>query len=82
MKQNPNDAIAARLRVARAARGMQARDLARRIGISTPRMSRLERAHQLPRDEEIDKIADVLGVSPTWLTDPSPLPLGRRRADN
>ena len=73
MKNISTDAVAARLRVARAARGMQARDLARQIGISTPRMSRLERAHQLPRDEEIDKIADVLGIDGAWLRDPRPL---------
>lgn len=51
------------IRVARAIRGASAANLARQIGISSFRLSRLERGHAMPRSDELLAIEGALAVS-------------------
>ena len=63
--------IGATIRRLREKLGISTTELARRVGISQPQISRLENGLQGFRSGTLIKIADVLGVPPfrLWMTD-------------
>jgi len=56
--------VGARIRDLRIARDLGSRNLARRVGASQSHISRVEHGHQTPSLGMIERIADVLGVTP------------------
>ena len=66
MSSQPN-----RYRVARALTGRYGGDVARQAGVSPWRLSRIERGHVVPREDEIERLAKALSVDASWLADGS-----------
>jgi Zn-dependent peptidase ImmA (M78 family) len=69
--------IGQRLKVARAAAGLSLRDLQARIGnlVSAQMIGRYERDEAMPGSAVLIALSDALGVSETYLVDPSDLQL-------
>ena len=67
--------IGQRLKVARAAAGLSLRDLQARIGnlVSAQMIGRYERDEAMPGSAVLIALSDALGVSETYLVDPSDL---------
>lgn len=59
-----NETVGSRIRELRLERGMTTTELARRIGISHPQVSRLENGRQNFRTQTLARIAAALGVKP------------------
>lgn len=43
--------------------------LAKAIGTDEPRLIRIEKAVEIPTEEEVDKLVDLLGVPPSYIFD-------------
>lgn len=52
-----------RLKILRMGKGERQWDIAKRIGISDSRYSKIENGLIVPKDELLEKIADALGVA-------------------
>lgn len=83
------EGVGERLRALRVARGMSARDLARRLGISPSAVSQIERGVMQPSVSRLIAITDELDVPLTSVFDPSgsqapatPTSFGLRRAEH
>ncbi|MDQ1128034.1 helix-turn-helix domain-containing protein [Microbacterium sp. SORGH_AS_0888] len=83
------ESVGERLRALRVARGMSARDLARRLGISPSAVSQIERGVMQPSVSRLIAITDELDVPLTSVFDPSegrasatPESFGLRRAEH
>lgn len=76
--------VGARIRMLREAAGLQAQDLASRIGIDATALSKVENGKRAVKTAELARIADALKVSPLALLEDSPLltrlPMAARRA--
>ncbi len=57
-----------RLNEALEMKGMSAADLARESGVSEPNISRYRKGEFMPKDQQMTKMASVLGVAPDWLS--------------
>lgn len=57
-----------RLNEALEMKGMSAADLARESGVSEPNISRYRKGEFMPKDQQMTKLASVLGVAPDWLS--------------
>lgn len=56
-----------RIRLARLARGLEQKELAKRLSIAAQHVSQWERGGMTPRRDNFEKIAAVTGVSDLWL---------------
>ena len=76
--------VGARIRLIREAVGMQAQDLATRVGLDPTAISKIENGKRAIKAVELTRIADALKVSPLALLEDDPvlsnLPLAARRA--
>jgi Zn-dependent peptidase ImmA (M78 family)/transcriptional regulator with XRE-family HTH domain len=78
------DHVGSRIRSHREAQGLQAQDLAGRIGLDATALSKIENGKRAVKAEELARIADALRVSPLALLEEAPLlsrlPMAARRA--
>lgn len=58
------------IRTARAFAGLTAKAVARTVGMSVWRLSRIERGRVAVREAELERLAEVLGVDPEWFGRP------------
>lgn len=76
--------VGARIRLIREAVGLQAQDLAARVGLDPTAVSKIENGKRAIKAVELSRIADALKVSPLALLEDDPvlsnLPLAARRA--
>ncbi|MFB3906567.1 MAG: helix-turn-helix domain-containing protein [Acidobacteriota bacterium] len=56
------------LKVLRTIKGEKQDDLARKTGISQPRISLLENGHRQPTERELTALAEALGTEPRFLS--------------
>jgi transcriptional regulator with XRE-family HTH domain len=61
--------IAARLRWARAQAGLSQGQVAQRMGVHRPTISQIEAGERNVRIDELDRLAELYGVSRDWLVD-------------
>jgi transcriptional regulator with XRE-family HTH domain len=50
----------------RGLKGLKQADLATAIGLAAPQMSDLENGARIPTVEQVDKLAEILGVPPSY----------------
>lgn len=76
--------VGARIRQLREAAGIQAQDLAARIGMGPTALSKIENGRRAVKSAELARIADALRISPLALLEEDPLltklPIAARRA--
>ena len=67
MTDEADDTTGARIRAARIAKGIEQRALAETAGVMPHTIWRIEAGQIRPRVEQLDRIADALGVTSAWL---------------